>query len=129
VILDRRGRSLFIGREVRGLPRVEIEPGAAAYWDNRFHIANNGDGAALIAAGDFQAHPLVGPPLIDSLPKGVFRRATMSVPRLISGDSKAMSVRIVIPQCEHFLPSSRVELANSLASVAGLEHFPSLSLG
>ena len=129
VILDRRGRSLFIGREVRGLPRVEIAAGEAACWDNRFHIANNGDGPALVAAGDVQADPLVGPPLADGLPKGVFRRAMMTIPRLISGDSEAIRIRTVIPQYEHFLPSSRVELANSLAFVASLEHFPSLSLG
>jgi len=129
VILDRRGRSLFIGREARGLPRVEIASGEAAYWDNRFYILNDGDGPALVAAGDMQAYPLVDPPLAAGLPKSVFRRAMMTVPRLISSDSEGIRIRTVIPQYEHFLPSSRVELANSLAFVASLEHFPSLSLG
>lgn len=129
VILDRRGRSLFIGREARGLPQVTIAPGEAAYWDNRFHIVNDGKLDALVGAGDAAAHSLIGPPLADDLPKSVFRRAMVTIPRLISGGHYALRVRTVIPQFEHFLTSSRVELANSLAFVASLEHFPSLSLG
>jgi tRNA(Ile)-lysidine synthase len=129
VILDRRGRSLFIGREARGLPQVTIAPGEAAYWDNRFHIINRGEDMALVGAGDPRAHPLVSLPHADGLPKGVVRRAIITIPRLISGYPGAISIRTVVPQCEHFLPSGRLELANALAFVASLEHFPSLSLG
>jgi tRNA(Ile)-lysidine synthase len=129
VILDRRGPSLFIGREARGLPKVAIPPGGAAYWDNRFHIVNDGNDPALVGAGDVAAYPLVDPPSADGLPKSAFRRALITIPRLVSGDPAAIRVRTIISQCEHFLPSGRLELANSLAFVASLEHFPSLSLG
>jgi hypothetical protein len=53
----------------------------------------------------------------------------VTIPRLISVDPAAIRIRTIIPQCERFLPWNRLELANSLAFVAGLEHFPSLSLG
>ncbi|UVC07382.1 tRNA lysidine(34) synthetase TilS [Rhizobium sp. TH2] len=129
VIQDRRGRSLFIGREARGLQQVTIAPGEAAYWDNRFHISNRGKAVAQIAAGDLETYPIIDSPQADRLPKSVYHRARITIPRLISGDPGAMRVRTIIPQCEHFLPSGRLELANSLAFVAGLEHFPSLSLG
>ncbi|MDB5555683.1 MAG: tRNA(Ile)-lysidine synthase [Rhizobium sp.] len=129
VILDKRGGSLFVGREARGLPRLAIAPGEAAYWDNRFHIVNTGKLTALVGAGEVQAYPLISPPLADSLPKSVFRRSMVTIPQLISGDHDALRIRTVIPQFEHFLTSSRFELANSLAFVASLEHFPSLSLG
>jgi tRNA(Ile)-lysidine synthase len=129
VILDRRGRSLFIGREARGLPQVVIAPGEAVYWDNRFHIMNRGEALAQIAAGDLEAYPIGDLPQANRLPNSVYHRARITIPRLISGDPAAIRIRTIIPQCEHFLPASRFELANSLAFVAGLEHFPSLSLG
>jgi tRNA(Ile)-lysidine synthase len=129
VILDRHGRSLFVGREARGLTETSIPPGATACWDNRFLIVNNGKDAVVVAAGNLEADPLVGAPDADNLPKSAFRRALATIPRLISGDADAIRIRTVIPQYEHFLPVSRIELANSLAFVARLEHFPSLSLG
>lgn len=127
VILDKRGQSLFIGREARGLSSIELAPGGAVYWDGRFHLANEGGSLAVIGAGT--GRPLIDPPLPGELPKTVLGRAEATMPRLISGDPGAIRVRPVIAQFEHFLPASRLELAEALAQLAGLEPFPSLSLG
>jgi hypothetical protein len=52
-----------------------------------------------------------------------------TLPGVLEGGPQALRMRTMIPQFEHFLPSGRLKLANSLAKLAGLEHFPSLSLG
>lgn len=128
VVFDRRGDTLFIGREARGLSTLAIAPGRTAVWDNRFHVENTGGSEIAIGADGATGTPLLPEPSI-SLPKSVRRRAMDTLPRVHDGERDALRMRIIIPQFEHFLPAPRLCLANSLANLAGLEHFPSLSLG
>lgn len=129
VVFDRRRDALFIGREARGLAPLAIAPGETTVWDGRFSFENSGRSEVFIGAGGSDEASLLTDPPPASLPKAVRRRALATLPRILGGDRDALRMRIIIPQFEHFLPVSRLALANSLANLGGLEHFPSLSLG
>jgi tRNA(Ile)-lysidine synthase len=131
VVVDRRRKTLYLCREERGLPDLTVAPGQIAAWDNRYEIANRGSAPARIAAGrEFAGFaPLVEPGPWGALPKGIARRASASVPRLIEGESSALRVRHMLAPYEEFLTYGRLELAQSIAMSFGLEHFPSPPLG
>lgn len=130
VVFDRRKDRLFLCREARGLPDMTIPPGRSARWDGRFEIANAGALPARVVAGAGHADL---PSLLASsddgvLPRGVARLASATVPRLAGGEAGKIRLRPMLAPYEHFLPSRKLMLAESLAAVFGLEQFPALSL-
>ncbi|MBX9455899.1 MAG: tRNA lysidine(34) synthetase TilS [Rhizobium sp.] len=131
VVLDRRGRTLFLYREERGLETRTVMPGESACWDGRFEIANDGGRPVTIGAGRALegSAPLQLPGPDDGLPGDVIRRVALSAPRVIDGDPATLRVRPVLAPFERFLPGRKLELANSLATAFQLEQFPLLRLG
>jgi tRNA(Ile)-lysidine synthase len=131
VLFDRRGQTLCLVREARGLPRLTVGPGQAAVWDGRFEIENRGASPAVIAAGAslVEAPPLVPPVTIEETPKGIVRAAAASIPRLLEGDPGTIGVRQMLAPFEKFVPARKLKLAESLAKALGLELFPQLPLG
>lgn len=131
VLFDRRGQTLYLVREARGLPHLTVGQGQAAAWDGRFEIENRGAYAAIVGAGSALAGalPLVAPVTIEAAPKGIVVDAAASVPRVLEGDSGTISVRQLLAPFEKFVPYRKLKLAESLAETFGLEHFPQLPLG
>jgi tRNA(Ile)-lysidine synthase len=131
VLFDRRGHSLYMYREGRGLGAVSIGPGSSACWDGRYEIENAGDVAVTVGAG---GAPAGAGPLLRSiedagLPDDVKRRVAMSAPRLLEGGRENVKCHAVLAPFDKFLPSAKLDLANSLATAFELEQFPLLSLG
>jgi tRNA(Ile)-lysidine synthase len=121
VIFERRGSRLFIGREDRDIPEMEIAPGQAVEWDGRFEIRNKAGATIRVGKGGF---PLVGVPLPPTLPALVGKRATASQPSLKSGDPGDVEITPMIAFAHRFLTADRLELANKLAFLGGLNQFP-----
>lgn len=130
-LFNRRGSTLYLCREDRGLPQVTIAPGASALWDGRYEIVNGGTGEAVVGAGRaaIAAPPLLPTRPADALPRAVGQCALASIPRLIEGEAARLKVRRVLSPFDKFLPALKLELANSLAVAFELEQFPLLSLG
>lgn len=131
VVFDRRKDRLYLCREARGLPDLIVPPAGIACWDGRFEIGNQGLVAARIVAGSALpgGKPLFALEGSGELPKGVARLAEATMPRLAAGNAQEIRVRPVLAPFEHFLTRRKLDLANSLAAMVGLEHFPSLLLG
>lgn len=131
VLFDRRGGTLYLYREDRGLTELTIEPGTSAYWDGRYEIANEGSSAVTLAAGRAVAGTAsrLTPEPNDALPRDVARRVAASALRVVDGDAALLTVRPVLAPFDKFLPARKLDFANSLATAFELEQFPLLSLG
>lgn len=130
VLFDRRGTTLYLYREDRGLPEITIEPGKMVQWDGRYEIVNGGLAPIRVGAGRafVNAMPLLQQASEGVLPRDVARRVAASTPRILDGDVGQIRVRTVLAPFEQFLPGRKLDLANTLAIAFGLERFPSLSL-
>lgn len=131
VLFHRRGKTLYLYREDRGLPELTIAPGMSACWDGRYEITNGGASQVTLGAGRSAttAVPLLPLEPNDDLPRDVARRVAASTPRVIDGDASMLKVRSVLAPFDKFLPGRKLDFANSLADVFELEQFPSLTLG
>lgn len=128
VVFERRKGLLYITRERRGLPEATIMPGAWAVWDNRFRIHNKGKIAVRVSArGTNQAFvPLLAGDIGDDVPKAVRQRIGETEPVLLAGRAETLAVEPIIANFDRFLPLDLLQIANALAFLGGLDHFPTL---
>lgn len=128
VVFDRRKHLLYIARERRSLPMASVGPGETAVWDNRFRITNRGCETAVIGV---RSSGQTGTALLDgtlppALPGAVRQRLDATEPMLLAGRLAGLSVKPIIVQFDRFLPLRLLEVANALAFLGGLDHFPGL---
>jgi tRNA(Ile)-lysidine synthase len=130
VLFDRRGKTLYMMREARDLPVVTLRAGDTVAWDDRFSIRNAGGEVLEIGAGRvLRDHPPLLPDAgMDDVPPDIRRRLLDVVPRVLQGKAGQTAVRPILAPFEHFLPATRLPLADSLAEIFGIEHFPALPL-
>jgi tRNA(Ile)-lysidine synthase len=123
VVFDRRGDTLYLQRENRGLPKIAAAPGDTVIWDQRFSIVNGG--AAAVAIGpDPNGAAIFDPALFDSLPGRVRQLARLTGPYAAPNDADGCKMTAILPGYDKFLPLERLELGNVLAKLMGLPHFP-----
>jgi len=125
VVFDRRKGRLFLVRERRLLPDLIVPAGETAVWDNRFRIHSLGKHDVTISA----PRPGVGltpllPGFDTGLPGAVHQLALQTGPVMAEGDIASVKIEPIIPQFNDFLPIDLFEIANVLAKLAGLAHFP-----
>jgi tRNA(Ile)-lysidine synthase len=127
VVFDRRKDRLYLVRERRLLPEITIAGGDSAIWDHRFRIGNLGNVPVTIAARGTseEAAPLLAGRM-PSLPKAVSQLARQTEPVVIGGEATTLFVEPVIANFDQFLPVELFEIANVLALLGGLAHFPSV---
>jgi tRNA(Ile)-lysidine synthase len=125
VVFDRRKNRLYLVRERRLLPEITIAGGDSAVWDNRFRIGNPGYTPVTIAArgASEDGEPLLAGRM-PSLPKAVSQLARQTEPMVIGGQATTLFVEPVIANFDQFLPVELFEIANVLALLGGLAHFP-----
>lgn len=125
-VLDRRKDRMFVTRERRGLPELTVRPGREGNWDNRFAFSNRGSNDIVIGSGTDSANnfALLDFNVLGALPGAVRQRAQQSAPVVIRGLPADVEARPILPLFEQFLPIDLLPLANALASISGLEHFP-----
>jgi len=125
VVCDRRRDRLFIVRERRGLPVTVVAPGETSVWDGRYRIVNESDCDVRIGAAAAGEAILAGP-LSADLPASVRRQLAATEPRVLDGPSEGVVAVPIIAQFARFLPLRMLEIANALAFLGGLDHFPGL---
>jgi tRNA(Ile)-lysidine synthase len=128
VLFDRRGTSLYLHREARGLPTVAIAPGQTVCWDGRYEIVNEGTSPVRIGAGRgvTEAARLLPGDEQAALPRDLSLRLDATTPRILDGDGTNLYVCMRLAPFERFLPARKLDLANSLARLVDSEQFPSL---
>lgn len=129
VIFDLRREGLYLQRENRGLPSMEVAPGATLVWDGRYRIRNGS--SALV-----HVHPQVGERgggsgLFDGVPPSIAARARAVLPQAEGTDNpacKTIAVEPVLAPFERFLPQFDVNLGAALADMLGCDVFPPLPI-
>jgi hypothetical protein len=76
VVFDRRKSGLYLYREARDLPQIELQPGERL-WDGRFRVRNTGSDRIAVHAGGETAE-LRARLIAAGLPEPVAKRAVKS---------------------------------------------------
>ncbi|OJF92231.1 tRNA lysidine(34) synthetase TilS [Pararhizobium antarcticum] len=123
VVFDRRRSGLYLYREARNLPILEVCPGEEGVWDGRFRIENRAKQPIFVSAVSDGAQTMAGL-IAAGVPDGVARRAAAAAPAVLVADpgSKAVSpvnVGIWLSPWDTFLPRFDLTLANQCATLFG----------
>lgn len=125
VMFDRRRDGLFLLRENRDIPQIELAPGANTVWDGRVQMHNPFDAPVSIAA----APGGLPPPAFAELPSGIAARAARILPRVEMSLSGQEVTKLVLKQpalgpYDRFLPRFDLRLANQIAALLGRDAYP-----
>ncbi|WCK04481.1 tRNA lysidine(34) synthetase TilS [Agrobacterium tumefaciens] len=129
VLLDRRRDGLYIFREQRNLPQLQIEPSGQALWDDRFLVRNGSDFSIDVAAGRASTAAQAAA-LFPSAPAGVAKPAMAGLPQIATaseGRASVPEVIVITPRLvpfDLFLPRFDLELANAIANLFGRRAYP-----
>ncbi|MEM6461670.1 MAG: tRNA lysidine(34) synthetase TilS [Pseudomonadota bacterium] len=136
-VLDRRAQSIFIYRERRAVPVMDIAAGQDAVWDGRYRFVNGYKRRSVRIGplGDQDHFP--GEPLPQHVPRGAIKRAARSQPALFvaaDGDDKIERQPVMrasglksaryFTHFDLFLPDFERKVANECASLFGLLPYP-----
>jgi tRNA(Ile)-lysidine synthase len=128
VIFDLRHETLFMHREVRGLPVLQVEPGETRVWDGRYRISNHAKDAVSIGPEPPDRDVALKmfadvPPAIAMRAMGVMPRMDVMLP-LATDDKAGVTVAPVLAPHDRFLPQFELILACKLGLLFGCEAFP-----
>lgn len=124
VVFDRRRDGLYLYREARGLPVMQLAPGETCRWDGRFRVSNGGSSVLTLSAPD-DAGPVAATLSSAGLPRGIAKRAALSSLSISQGGAVLMpspenvSVEPVLAPFDVFLPRFDLVMADALADLAG----------
>ena len=120
----RRGNTLFLLRERRGLLPLLLPPFSRAVWDGRYSVENTGDTEVMIIPGP-------GPAIASELP-GIIRAALAETsPQVVvkEGSSEEARHKVIIRRrlslFADFMPGFDKPLADTIARLIGAEPTPS----
>jgi tRNA(Ile)-lysidine synthase len=119
VVEWRRG-CLFIGRDRRNLPRLELSPGEDVIWDGRFRILNSAASGVTIVPGPLTASTIGG------LPPRIARRAQAVMPdaRERSGAVAKIDMHPYLAPFETVHSGFDVALSGALCAMTGRQALP-----
>ena len=141
-VIDRRAKGIFLYREMRALPTLQVAPGCQALWDERYCITNRHPSQPLVV-GPFASnrHPSWSE-LIENLPaelpRGVVSRAIKAQPAILAGhdgmstgqlcqgikSSDELSLLRYFAHFDLFLPEFECNVADICATLFGLPPYP-----
>lgn len=122
VVFDRRRSGLYLYREGRGLPELMVPPSTKIIWDNRFLVANSGEGPIIVRAGADAARLGAGP-IAAGLAEAIVKRATIAAPSFYGDEPPEVSSEPVISLYDTFLPRFDLIMADALAALLGRDRF------
>jgi tRNA(Ile)-lysidine synthase len=110
VVFDLRRDGLYLTRESRNLPSLDLATGTAAVWDGRFLIANDGRAPIRIVAGAGGDAAMFD----GRLPKAAVMRARAASPH-IEGQATTAAIAPYLAPFDRFLTRFDLTFANCLA--------------
>ena len=114
-VLDRRAKGIFLYREKRALPTLQVAPGCQALWDGRYRIINSHPAQPLVV-GPFENNQDCPPcePVRNfptDLPGGVVSRALAAQPAILNAHDGMMTGRL----CQGMAPSDELSVSRYFA--------------
>ncbi|NTC83769.1 tRNA lysidine(34) synthetase TilS [Agrobacterium tumefaciens] len=129
VLLDRRKDGLYLFREHRNMPELQVEAGGQGLWDDRFLVKNTSAFPVNIAAG--RTGGIVdAAALFPAVPPGIAKQAMAILPQiatLVPGRASPEGAISIVPRLapfDLFLPRFDLELANAIAVLFGRAAYP-----
>lgn len=129
VLLDRRRDGLYIFREQRNLPELQIGAHGQGLWDDRFLVRNGSAFPILVTAGRVDDAP-GAEVLFPSAPAGVAKPAMAGLPQIAAAPpyatylTEGVNIRPRLAPFDLFLPRFDLELANAIAVLCGRATYP-----
>lgn len=135
VVFDLRNSGLYLYREARGLPEIELRPGQHTLWDGRFLVSNDGSDRFAVHAGGETAE-FCARLIAAGLPEPVAKRAVKSAigfsatamasssPDAVVSLTPTPCVQTHIGLYDTFLPCFDLMMANSIATLFGRDNYP-----
>ena len=124
VVFDRRRDGLYLYREARGLPVMQLAPGKTCNWDGRFRVSNGGSGDLMLSApGD--ARPVAAALAAAGLSEAIAKRAAHASLSVSRGDAvldplpENVTVEPLLAPFDAFLSRFDLAMADALAHLAG----------
>jgi tRNA(Ile)-lysidine synthase len=133
-VFDRRKSGLYLYREARGLPQIELQPGERFLWDGRFLVSNTGPDRIAIRAGGETAE-LRARLIAAGLPEPVAKRAVKAAITFSPATEGSyrhdaanalppkLCVQTSIGLYDTFLPCFDLMMANSIATLFGRDNY------
>ncbi len=125
VIFDRRREGLFLQRENRGLPQIDIPPGQEAIWDGRYRVRNLNSDVLHVAPLPADRERAVM--LFPDTPPSIAMRAMSVLPHIAGGKtdvSPLFSMEPILAPFDRFLPQFDIMLAREIGILLGCDAFP-----
>nr|WP_276562351.1 tRNA lysidine(34) synthetase TilS [Hoeflea prorocentri] len=135
-VIDRRANRIFIYRERRSLPKLELAPGASAVWDGRYRIKNDYKRRTVSIGPMGDNPPRLAESLPGDVPRGVISRSARSMPGLIDpkgtpgaltgadrAESRVSCIRHFV-HFDQFLPDFDRVVADECARLFGCSPYP-----
>lgn len=127
-VFDLRRDGLFLCRESRDLPALLVEPADSVSWDGRFRAINNSKGAVRVKPSSMSRQDAQA--VFLHAPSSVTVRAARSLPEIhaTSGETQGVTATPMLAPFDRFLPRFDLDLARTLAQLAGCDNFPPLPI-
>lgn len=129
VLLDRRRDGLYMFREQRNLPELDIGANDRGLWDDRF-LVKNGSAFPVHVEARRASDAAEAAALFPSVPAGVAKQAMAGLPQIAAAadepGSRADAVTITprFAPFDLFLSRFDLELANAIANLFGRTAYP-----
>ncbi|WLE00103.1 tRNA lysidine(34) synthetase TilS [Agrobacterium leguminum] len=129
VLLDRRRDGLYMFREQRNLPELDIGANDQGLWDDRF-LVKNGSAFPVHVKARRASDSAEAAALFPSVPAGVAKQAMAGLPQIAAAADKpgsradAVTVTPRLAPFDLFLSRFDLELANAIANLFGRTAYP-----
>ncbi|NTE36429.1 tRNA lysidine(34) synthetase TilS [Agrobacterium tumefaciens] len=129
VLLDRRRDGLYMFREQRNLPELDIGANDQGLWDDRF-LVKNGSAFPVHVKAHRASDAAEAAALFPSVPAGVAKQAMAGLPQIAAAadepGSRAEAVTVTprLAPFDLFLSRFDLELANAIANLFGRPAYP-----
>ncbi|UXT43250.1 tRNA lysidine(34) synthetase TilS [Agrobacterium tumefaciens] len=129
VLLDRRRDGLYMFREQRNLPELNIGANDQGLWDDRF-LVKNGSAFPVHVEARRASDAAEAAALFPSVPVGVAKQAMAGLPQIAAAadepGSRAEAVTVTprLAPFDLFLSRFDLELANAIANLFGRTAYP-----
>lgn len=129
VLLDRRRDGLYMFREQRNLPELDIGANDQGLWDDRF-LVKNGSAFPVHVEARRASDGAEAAALFPSVPAGVAKQAMAGLPQIAAAadepGSRADAVTVTprLAPFDLFLSRFDLELANAIANLFGRTAYP-----
>ncbi|WP_142780729.1 tRNA lysidine(34) synthetase TilS [Agrobacterium sp. T29] len=129
VLLDRRRDGLYMFREQRNLPELDIGANDRGLWDDRF-LVKNGSAFPVHVEARRASDAAEAAALFPSVPAGVAKQAMAGLPQIAAAADEpgsradALTITPRFAPFDLFLSRFDLELANAIANLFGRTAYP-----